>query len=180
MSELGTFELECGVVLELQGINEMLFLDLIEGIRPDKSGQYGVGSIQKMPIRNLNRMMRVICGWGIKNDPPPDEADDYAMFGDGKRLQRSAWVRDIATTGELSEVLARVMALTKGVGSNGQKSPEQLELERLRAENRQLKNKTELGQAKDAAETIARAIREQGGPEAFIERVKAQEEDGKH
>lgn len=178
MSELEIFELECGIVLELQGINEMLFLDLIEGIKPDKNGQYSVDSVKKIPIRNLNRMMRVICGWGIINDVPPDEADDYAMFGDGKRLQRSAWARDIATTEELSEVLARVMALTKGASSNSEKSPEQLEIERLQAENKRLKGQSELGQTKETADGLAAIIREQGGPDAVIEQLKAQKEDG--
>jgi len=146
MSELETLELECGVTLELCGINKILFLDLIDEMRPGKNGEYGTDSLKKIPIRKLNRMMRVICGWGIKNDPPADEADDYAIFGDGKRTQRSAWVRDISTTKELSEILGRVMVLTKGVSSNGEKSPEQLEIDKLKAENEQLKAQKEDGE----------------------------------
>ncbi len=165
MSELETLELECGVTLELQGINEMLFLDLIEEIKPGKNGQYGVDSVKKMPIRNLNRMMRVICGWGVKSDVPPGDADDYAMFGDGKRLQRSAWVRDIATTKELSEILARVMVLTKGASSSGQKSPEQLELEQLRAENEQLEAEARKASSDELDELRAKVAQLEGEKE---------------
>jgi len=137
--ELNTLELKCGITLELQAVNDMLLLDLMEGIRADTDGKY---TIQGMSVKDLNRMMRYFCGWGVKNDVPADMADDVSIFGAGKHIQRAAWVRMIATTPELTQLFGQVMALTQIKAKRAQQptpTPEQTELERLRAENAELK-----------------------------------------
>jgi hypothetical protein len=129
-----TIELECGVTLELQSVRPMLLLDLLEGVKTNGDGQVDISSLS---IRSLNGIMRYFCGWGVKNEIPQDQLSAVSIFGTGEHVQRSAWVRLVATEAELGEIFARVMALTN-LRMN-QPSAEQTELEKLRAENEQLK-----------------------------------------
>jgi len=140
MTELDTLTLECGITLELQAVNDMLLLDLMEGIRADADGKY---TIQGMSVKDLNRMMRYFCGWGVKNDVPADMVDDVSIFAAGKHVQRAAWVRMIATTPELTQLFGQVMALTQVKAKRVQQpapAPETTELDELRAKVAQLEN----------------------------------------
>lgn len=122
---MNTLELGCGVTLDLCPVKSMILLDFVEA-GPDKMTQ-----------TQFNKMIKYIAGWGVTNDVPPDVQEELSFFGNGEHLQRAAWVRMIATEAEIAQLMAQVMALTKI--KIEQPTPEQTELERLRAENEQLK-----------------------------------------
>jgi len=139
---MNTKELECGVVLELQAVRPMLLLDLLEGMKKGRDGKYSASSLTGLSIQSLNRLMRFLCGWGVTNEVPEDQLDSVSIFGDGEHLQRSAWVRMIATENELTDVFAQVMALTQiKMQQPAQPTPEQTELEALREKVAELENK---------------------------------------
>lgn len=136
IQKIDQIELQCGVTLELQPVKSMLLLDLLEGMKPGADGQFDIKSLS---IRDLNRLMKYFCGWGVKNDVPRDQVDSVSIFGDGEHVQRAAWVRMIATETELAQVFAQVMALTQRKMTPQNSETQAQELERLRAENEQLK-----------------------------------------
>lgn len=160
--ELNTLELECGIVLELQAVNDMLLLDLMESIKPDRDGKF---TVQGMPVRDLNRMMRFLCGWGVKNDVPHDKLNEVAIFGSGIHLQRSVWVRMVATLPELTQIFAQVMALTQ-IKSRPIAQPAPVSSERE--------------QAKLTAKELFAMAEEQGLLDEIRAKIEARVEDGKH
>ncbi len=105
--EMKTLELECGVTLELKSVNRMMLSDFFGGI----TSTNGKVSPKSVGVKSFNKLMRYICGWGVTNEMPAEEIPDYEMWG-GVRQQRSAWVREIATEPELSQLMAQIMILT--------------------------------------------------------------------
>ena len=124
---MNTLELECGTTLELCSVKSTILLDFVED-GPDKMTQ-----------AKFNQMIKYIAGWGVENGVPPDMQDDLAFFGAGEHVQRAAWVRLITTETEIAQLMAQVMALTKIKA--GQPTPEQAELETLRAKVQELETK---------------------------------------
>lgn len=115
MTELKTLELECGVTLELQPVKSTIVLELIGDLGGfDNLSNMTADSFsdQAQAVTGFVRLLNYFAGWGVKNDPPQDVADDFAALGGGKRIVRSRWVRDIATEDEVSQLFAQVMALT--------------------------------------------------------------------
>lgn len=117
---MNTLELECGVELGLQPVKSMILLDFVDG------------GPSKMTQAQFNKMIKYIAGWGVVTDPPEEESAELAFMGEGKHLQRSAWVRMIATDAEIAQLMAQVMALTK-INTEQQQTPEQAEIDELRA-----------------------------------------------
>lgn len=124
-----TLELECGVTLELQSVNGMVLLDFVED------------GPQNMTQAKFNRMIKYLAGWGVKNDVPEDKREELEFFGKGEHLQRAAWVRLITTENEIAQLMAQVMSLTHV--RIRQPTPEQTELEQLRAKVKELEAEPE-------------------------------------
>jgi len=97
--------------LHLQGVKQAIVLEFIGEAGGFEGLQGGVTSNPGV-LRNFTRLLNYIAGWGVTNEVPADVKADLAMFGGGEFATRSRWVREIMTGAEMSQLFARVLALT--------------------------------------------------------------------
>ena len=124
--DVNELDLECGVTLRLQPVKQTIALEFISRLggfdalmRGDASG-LTTGAKPEM-MDGFIKLLNYFAGWGVSNEVPSEAQEEFSMFGGGVRSTRSRWVRDIMTTDEVSQLFARVMALT--FQSNDSKPP---------------------------------------------------------
>lgn len=114
---INELDLACGITLRLQPVKQTIALEFISRlggfdslIRGDASS-LADGARPEM-MDGFIKLLNYFAGWGVVNEVPSEAREEFAMFGGGARSIRSRWVRDMMTTDEVSQLFARVMALT--------------------------------------------------------------------
>jgi hypothetical protein len=159
-----TFELQCGIVLELQKINTAVieeinlkaFSDLLRD--PRKSSEMAKlsrkGKMSDEDILSLfgsdigamaalgDKMFTYCVGWGVKNNPPEDDDELLSLLGapqDKIYTRRAVWVRTLLVdSAEGNRLVAHIQAISSA--ENDVVDEKDVEIEELKARLQELEN----------------------------------------